>query len=81
MIVVIDANGMLNIKRANNFTVCDCPFNKDNRPCGDWCVLFSEPTPAPANFNSKMRIQIVLCHKTIFCSIGDFKDERFNDEC
>ena len=76
----IDKDGMLNIQRARKFTTCRCPFKSDS-PCGDWCALFTEPTSERAGFNSKMQIQIALCQKTLSCSIGDFKDERFDDEC
>ena len=49
-----------------------CPYTEDREQCGGWCALFVGQVFNP--YNELTAIE--LCRKNLFCSEGDFTDER-----
>ena len=68
----LNQEGYLLIFRDKKFKVALCPY-QTNRPCGDWCALFEEPTE-PKFHDSDQSTTLTLCKKTY--TFDKFKNDR-----
>ncbi len=66
----IDTTGTLLLRRAFGWTLAMCPLMPE-KPCGDWCAMFGEPT-----VTSDMTTTLELCHRTLSCPTANFQDHR-----
>ena len=78
MKIEIDENGVLKLERAGKMKHVYCPYVQPTQDtacgCGDWCALFSEPTPKDTY------IVIELCMRTWKTYSQYFSDFRNKEE-
>ena len=76
MMIRLDSNGTLNIKRKSKFKAMKCPYKQASMPCGDHCPLFEEPV-YDQNINSNHeQIRLRICDKQFYLHEHEFEDLR-----